>query len=191
MSRVTSFRIDERTAEILRILGIPFSKVVYRGLAALCIEKKITNPRIIQLIRRYYTEHVEDLEYERQLMEGILKAIETGEVDSGALPKVEEEIVRPEHLSQSSCDWLKTDGTYAAHVLRNIIASRLESNIVRYNGGDMKELIADLTLLKEDPGTDGVEREALEIIFCRSDLDAIAKAGLSQAVKYLKQEAKV
>lgn len=191
MSRVTSFRIDERTAEILHILNVPFTKVVYRGLASLCIDRKINNPRVIQLIQRAYQEHLEDMEHEKNFMEAILKSIEEGKGEDSS-PKVEEVIAkRPDHLSRSAAEWLQEkDSNYAVHVLRNIIATNLEANIGRYNG-ENAELRTDLTLLKESVGTDPIESEALDIIFRRPDFEDVMSRALHAAKKISTDEVAV
>ena len=187
MTRVTSFRIDERTAEILHILNVPFTKVVYRGLASLCIDRKITNPRVIQLIQRAYQEHLEDMDHEKQFMEAILKSIEEGEIAETS-PKVEEIVKRADHISRSAAEWLMDkDSNYAVQVLRNIIVSNLEGNINRYDGST-SELNTDLTLLKDSVGTEPIESEALSLIFKRSDLKEVMEKGLVAAKKMLANE---
>lgn len=190
MTRVTSFRIDERTAEILHILNVPFTKVVYRGLASLCIDRKITNPRVIQLIQRAYQEHLEDMDHEKQFMEAILRSIEEGKTEDTS-PKVEEIVKRADHISRSTTEWLQDkDNTYAIQVLRNIIISNLEGNINRYDG-NTSELITDLTLLKDSAGTEPIESEALDLIFKRSDLKEVMEKGLIAARKMLADDARM
>ena len=184
---VTSFRIDARTAEILRIINVPFIKVFNRGLAAYCIERKITNPRVIQLLKRYYEEVVEDRKAEEEFVAGLIRDIENpsplridltpGEDEQ---PIIQEE--RPSHIRPDAQTWLKTDSRYATVFLRNTLAHYLENELPHYNG-DNKRVLADLTLLRDDPGTDGIDREGLDILLTRSDIESILTASVSEALK--------
>jgi hypothetical protein len=185
----TSFRIDARTAEILRILNISFVKVFNRGLAALCIEKRITNPRVIQLLKRYYEEVLEDKRAEEEFISGILKDIENPppskvsmNPDDDDEPIIREE--RPEHIRPEVQEWLKNDPKYATHFLRNTLAHYLEAQLPKYNS-DQAQVIGDLTMLRDDPGIDGIDREGLDILLLRTDIKSLISEGVKEALKVI------
>ena len=178
----TSFRIDPQTQELLRILNLPYSKVFRKGLIQLGLDGKIKDPRAIHLVKKFQQDLIDELEAEKAVLDQLVIELDRqarGDTTARFKPEVRDELVRPEHLGQTSAEWLRSDEKYATMCVRNILLEHWSPKFEGYNG-DTLVLRKDIEGFNMDP----IEREAWDILLERKDLDSIMITGLKEAQRY-------
>jgi hypothetical protein len=175
----TSFRLDQETQDILRILNIPFSKIFKKGLISYAIEGKIRDPRVLAKLKRYQQEFMDEIDAESRVLEKLISAIEKPESDvqQDHEIQIEEVIERPDHISPAMAEALATDKIIPVTFVKNISLQYLKA-LDKYDGNMLK--------VKEDLNRASMEdsdKAAWVIVSGRLDLDKILEAGIHQAMR--------
>ena len=147
----TSFTINDKTLEIIRILNIPPQKIMDRGLVALGLEGKVRDPEVAMALIRIVRDRMESLDFEiRRLKELQDKFDRIGQKEEDPVQETEEEPeikgftrrapedyvgYEPGCLPEQLAERILSDRNTALRQLHAIISAYLMDVIGNYNNG--------------------------------------------------------
>ena len=124
----TSLKIDKHTKNLVRILGIPYSRIFTRGLVSLALDSKALDKETILMIKTLQNKVILDLEVERALLDDLIKhldrleTIDNQEINEVPLPETNGIESDEERFKQAfvgvDVDYIISDDNHFIHMAR-------------------------------------------------------------------------